>query len=93
MKDETQVPATTNTTGTLGIGPATNHVSTSSLDAILDETMRHQTQSTGLSRSSDRSSRRNNSRLFPISTYTEMPNNGAPTTITGSQTSLDQIQK
>lgn len=56
-------------------------VSTSSLDAILDETMRTQVGSVG---PNDRSSRRNNNRLFPISTYTE-PH-------TGSQTQLDQIK-
>lgn len=93
MKDECQaaVPSTIGGSG-IGSGPITNHVSTSSLDAILDETMRHQTQSTGLTRSSDRSSRRNNSRLFPISTYTEMPSIASSGGITGSQTQLDQIK-
>uniref|UniRef100_A0A336M0T9 CSON009848 protein n=1 Tax=Culicoides sonorensis TaxID=179676 RepID=A0A336M0T9_CULSO len=102
MKDESMAAVpTTLANSSLGSGPASNTVSTSCLDAILDETMRHQTQSTGFSRSSDRSSRRNNSRLFAISTYTETPNNNINNNngnnnnnnaTTGSQTQLDQIK-
>lgn len=89
MKDEERQATTVPMPNLGSTSTTTMTVSTSSLDAILDETMRHQTQSTGLTRSSDRSSRRNNSRLFPISTYTEVPKNGS---VTGSQTQLDQIK-